>query len=91
MDRVCSVLTSGGQSVIDIHDALLLCPTQAPQARAEYAKQLEWVHTNRNTILENYFNSIGISAASIQRWESEVLSHVIPFEGTFTCNPMVLK
>lgn len=91
MDKVCSTITSEGQSVIDIHDALLLCPTQASQARAEYAKQLEWVHTNRNTILENYFNSIGISGASIQRWKFEVLPHVVPFEGTFTCNPMVLK
>ncbi len=91
MDRVCSVLTSEGQSVIDIHDAILLCPTQATLARNEYAKQLEWVHANRNSILENYFNSIGISATAMQRWKTEVVPLIIPFEGTFTCNPMVLK
>jgi hypothetical protein len=91
MDNVCTPLTADNQSVIDIHDALLLCPTQATTARTSYAKQLDWVHTNRNQILENYFNSIGISATAMQRWTKEVKPLVIPFEGDFYCNPMVLK
>lgn len=91
MDSVCQPLTNEGQSVIDIHDALLLCPTQAPLARAKYASQLEWVYNNRNTILENYFNSIGVSATAMHRWVKEVKPLVIPFKGAFHCNGMVLK
>lgn len=77
--------------VIDIHDALILCPEAADLGRETYASQLEQIHANRTSILENYFRSIGVKASAIQRWKSDVLPLVQSFKGTFKCSPMVLK
>lgn len=91
MNKVCSEVYDRYQWVIDIHDAMILCPEAANDARRLYANQLEDIHANRNTILENYFRSIGVKASAIHRWKSSVLPLVQPFEGKFKCNPMVLK
>lgn len=76
--------------VLDVHDALILDAESADYAREVYAKQLEDIHTNRKSILTNYFRSIGIPATAIAEWH-EVEKVVEPFRGEFKCNPMVLK
>lgn len=76
--------------VLDVHDALILDTESADYAREVYAKQLEDIHTNRKSILTNYFRSIGIPATAIAEWH-EVEKVVEPFRGEFKCNPMVLK
>lgn len=75
---------------LPIHDALILCCEAADPAREVYAGELEKIHANRLTILENYFYSIGIPASAMSAWK-EVLAVVMPFEGKFKCNNMVLK
>ena len=77
--------------VIDIHDALILCPEAADLGRDTYARKLNDIHTDRKSILQNYFRSIGVKASAIKRWKDEVEPLVEPFQGTFKCNPMVLK
>lgn len=91
MDSTVAELCQHTNFLIDIHDAIIICPTLAAKARNIYASKLEDIHANRTTILENYFNSIGITGSSMKRWINEVVPHIIPFEGTFKCNPMVLK
>lgn len=78
------------QWVLDIHDALILDAESADFARNTYAGELESIHTNRKSILTNYFRSIGIPATAIAEWH-EVEKVVEPFIGEFHCNPMVLK
>jgi len=76
---------------IDIHDALVLCAEAATFGRNEYAKGLESDYKNRNKILTAYFKSIGIKASAMKEWREEVVPHIIPFKGEFSCNPLVLK
>ena len=78
------------QWVIDVHDALILDAESADYAREVYSSELESIHTNRKSILTNYFRSIGIPATAIAEWH-EVEKVVEPFRGEFKCNPMVLK
>ena len=76
---------------IDIHDAIICCCEAAPMARRVFAKQLENIHTNRTTILQDFFKSVGIGASKLSEWNNTVKPLIQPFTGTFTCNPMVLK
>lgn len=75
---------------IDIHDALILDAEAGDLARQIYAGELESIHTDRKSILTNYFRSIGIPASAIKEWH-EVEKVVDPLIGEFKCNPMVLK
>jgi hypothetical protein len=92
MDKTMDeLLNIQGQWALSIHDAIITCPSTARLARETYAKQLEDIHTNRKSILEDYFKSIGIKASAMAEWKAKVATLVEPFEGTFKCNPMVLK
>lgn len=91
MNRVASKLYDISGWAIDIHDALILHPNDAKLARQLYAKELEEIYENRDEILQNYFRSIGIPASAMKEWKERVVPTVIPYEGKFTCNPMVLK
>lgn len=75
---------------LDIHDALILCAESADFAREVYAGELEKIHRDRLEILENYFESIGVTATAAQEW-AKVLAVVIPLEEEFKCNKLVLK
>jgi hypothetical protein len=85
----CAVFNLYGWA-LDIHDALILDAESADFARNIYASELEYIHTDRKQILSNFFKSIGIPASAISKWQ-EVEATVVPFKGTFKCNPMVLK
>ena len=75
---------------LSIHDATLACPEACTFGRKVYANQLEQIHTNRKSILTNYFRSIGIKASAIPEWK-EVMELVSPLTEEFHCNPLVLK
>lgn len=77
--------------VIDIHDAFIVCPEAAADIRAWYAEFMELVHANRDTILANYFTSIGIGAESQAAWDS-VKAMIHNYNYTqFRVSPMALK
>lgn len=92
--QVCNTVTNvvydTSKWVIDIHDAFILCAEMADLARDRYAKELEDIHTNRNSILTNYFTSIGVSGLAHNQWQ-EVKKAIEPLEDEFKCNEMVLK
>jgi hypothetical protein len=75
---------------IPIHDAFLVSPAAAADTRKWYAQALESIYRNRDSILNNFFKSIGITDASQQQWET-LKSKVVPFEGEFRCSEMALK
>lgn len=83
--------------VIDIHDAMVINPEAGDYARASYANgttnkySLKYIHTNRNAMLSAYFTGLNIPGSKLQEFKDTVLSHVIPFVGELTVNPMVLK
>jgi hypothetical protein len=75
---------------ISIHDAFIVSPAAAADTRKWYAEELEGIQKNRKQILENYFKSIGITAASADQWNT-LQAKVVPFEGEFKANAMALK
>lgn len=75
---------------IDIHDAVILCAEAADFARGIYAGELEDIYENRNTILTDYFGSIGITSTAAAQW-LKVKDSVEPLTEAFKCNKMVLK
>ena len=74
---------------IDIHDAFLVSPEAANDVRTWYAEALTEIYNNRETILSNYFVSIGIGAESQGDWE-RVKRMVKPLQ-SFQCRKMALK
>lgn len=83
---------------IDIHDADILCCESADYARDVYANgrtpeepSLKHIHTNRNSILSNYFTSLNIPASKVAEFKRDVLSLVVPLKEELIINPMVLK
>ena len=89
-DYVCERVYEEFQWIIDIHDAFIVCPEGAKLTRQVYAQKLNAIYVNRNKILSDYFESIGVGAESQAKWE-EVMKVVVPFEGTFECSEMALK
>lgn len=82
---------------LPIHDAMILCCEAADYARDIYANgrtpeepSLKYIHTNRNSILQNYFRSLNIPASAIKDW-NKVKQVVQPLEEELIINPMVLK
>lgn len=74
---------------IDIHDAFLVSPMAAADVRRWYAEELNAIYADRETILANYFASIGIGAESQGDWE-RVKRMVKPLQ-SFQCRKMALK
>lgn len=75
---------------IPIHDAFIVSPAAATDVRKWYAEELEKIHANRNEILTNYFNSIGITSAAKQQWD-DLTKKIVQFEGDFKASYMALK
>ena len=90
MSKTMNTVLDAHHWALSIHDALLLCPESADTAREAYSSNLEDIHTNRNEILTNYFQSIGIPASARDEWD-KVKALVKPLTEDFKCNPMVLK
>lgn len=86
------------QWVIPIHDALVLCAEAADYGREVYANgrtdsepSLAYIHRNRNSILANFFTSLGIKASKVAEFKAEVLAYVEPLTEPLVINKMVLK
>jgi hypothetical protein len=75
---------------IPIHDAFLVSPAAAADTRMWYAEELEGIYRDRESILSNFFKSIGITGEAKQQWET-LKSKIVPFEGEFKCSAMALK
>ena len=56
--------------VIDIHDAFIVSPIAAYDVRQWYKEKLIDVYNNRQTILANFFKSIGIEAEAQAQWNA---------------------
>ena len=74
---------------IDIHDAFIVSPVAAADVRKWYAEYIDYIYDNRNSILENYFKSIGIGASAMDEWEA-LKAKIVPVEN-FRCRHSVLK
>ena len=84
--------------VLPIHDAMILCAEAADYGREIYANgrtqdepSLKYIHTNRNTILSKFFNSLGIKGSKVEEFKREVMAFVEPLTEPLDINPMVLK
>lgn len=75
---------------IPIHDAFIVSPAAAADTRRWYAEELEKIYENRESILQNFFRSIGITSAAKQQWD-DLKAKIVPYEGTFKANHMALK
>lgn len=82
---------------IDIHDAIICCCESADYARDVYANgttptepSLKQIHTNRNSILQNYIRSLNIPALAITEFK-QVMALVEPLTTELHINPLVLK
>jgi hypothetical protein len=76
--------------VITIHDAFIVTPDAAEDARKWSSELLEQLYQDRETVLTNFFNSIGITGVARKQWQ-DLQNMVVPFTGTFKCNDMCLK
>lgn len=75
---------------ISLHDAFLISPAAAADVRKWYAEELNKIHVNRESVLSNFFKSIGITSAAKEQWDN-VKSKVVPFEGVLSANGIALK
>ena len=73
----------------DIHDAFIVNPESAEDVRRWYSEELTAIYNNRQTILSEYFQSIGIGGEAQTQW-SRVKAMVQPIK-EFTANRMALK
>ena len=76
--------------LIDIHDAFIACPEAAEDIRTWYTEFMNEVHANRESILSNYFQSIGIGAESQAAWD-KVKEMIHKYNQPFKANHMALK
>ena len=76
--------------VIDVHDAYIVSPVAADDVRSWYCEYMDLIHVNRQSILIEYFRSIGITASAIQAW-NDVMDKVEPIEDGYKCSPYALK
>jgi hypothetical protein len=79
---------------LDIHDAIICCPTKANKFRAVYANRLEDLHSRRKDILNNYFSSIGIkNTAKVRKQWKDIVDTIADnsTEDEIKLNPMLLK
>jgi len=76
--------------VVPIHDAFIIPPQAVADCRKWYAEQLEAIYRDRDSILRNYFKSIGITGTSYKQWE-ELQTKIVPLVKEFTCSSMALK
>jgi hypothetical protein len=75
---------------VPIHDAFLVSPAAAADTRRWYGEELTKIYEDRDVILADFFNSIGITAAATDQWKA-LQAKVVPLTGEFHVNPMALK
>ena len=98
MDNTTDAVINQYEFALPIHDALILCCEAADYAREIYANgrttnepSLKYIHTNRNSILSNYFTSLNIPASKLSDWKATVAPLIQPLTEELITNPMVLK
>ena len=85
MDYICRNINW----IIPIHDAAIVSPIDAQETRTLYCSQIDKIHNERQTIISEYFESIGIDSSSAMDWK-RVREAIITAVG-FSCQPMALK
>ena len=85
MDYICRFINW----IIPIHDASIVSPIDATEVRELYCGQINKIHTERQTILSEFFESIGIDSSSAMDWK-RVKEAIIPAVG-FKCQQMAMK
>lgn len=85
MDYICRFINW----IIPIHDASIVSPIDAPEVRSLYCSQINKIHTERQTILSEFFESIGIDSSSAMDWK-RVREAILPAID-FKCQPMAMK
>ena len=85
MDYICRFINW----IIPIHDAAIVSPIDAQETRTLYCSQIDKIHNERQTIISEYFESIGIDSSSAMDWK-RVREAIITAVG-FSCQPMALK
>jgi hypothetical protein len=75
----------------DVHDAVICNPEDALKVRKLYAKELKAVYDNRETILNNYFRSVGIKATPDVKAEWKALKERIESVEHFECSMWAMK
>ena len=85
MDYICRFINW----IIPIHDASIVSPIDAPEVRELYCGQIDKIHNERQIILSEYFESIGIDSGSAMDWK-RVKDAIIPAIG-FKCQAMAMK
>lgn len=58
--QIANTICEEVQWVLPNHDAFIIHPNDASLVRSIYIEKMKNIHTNRKSILRNYFNSIGI-------------------------------
>jgi len=85
MDYICKFINW----IISIHDAAIVSPIDAQETRTLYCSQIDKIHNERQTILSEYFESIGIDSSSAMDWK-RVREAILPAID-FKCQPMAMK
>lgn len=77
---------------IDIHDAVIVNPEDALTVRQAYAAAMESIHADRETILNEYFVSVGITgtAKAKKEWD-ELKALITPLNEPFKCSMWAVK
>lgn len=98
MDNTTDAVINQYGFALPIHDAAILCCEAADYAREIYANgrtvnepSLKYIHTNRNSILSNYFTSLNIPASKLADWKATVAPLIQPLTEELIINPLVLK
>lgn len=76
--------------ITDIYDAVVCNPETAVDIRKWYCEEMESLWKNRNQILQDYFQSIGINGSAINEWH-RLQGLIHQYEGDFKCRRMALK
>ncbi len=98
IDNTADAVMDAYDFCIDIHDALILDAEATDYARDIYCSgrnksepSLEQIHRDRNSILSNYFTSIGIAPSKINEWNTDVKPLIQPYSRKLKANRICLK
>ena len=85
-DEICLEV----EGILPIHDAFLSHPNQTNEVKQVFCDVLREIYRNRDVILSNYFDSIGIDSKASVDW-SKLQSHVKPLNEEFVPQHSALK
>ena len=68
--QIADVIANSIDWCIPIYDAFIVHPADAYGVRMTYAQQLDTLYADRDTVLREYFTSIGIDSKSAMEWSA---------------------